>query len=152
MPKRGAKKSPRVFLDSSVLVAAALSASGGSFRLLQEGNQGRLRLMTNRYVVDEVGQALSKKYPHALGRFRALVPWACLDIAFDPPERLVAQYLAYIHPEDAPICAGAIKARANFLLTLDRKHFLGDKLAHFVSPLLILTPADFFQRHWLSLT
>lgn len=52
-----------VFADSSVIVAAMLSTSGGSFRLCREASEGTLRLATNRYVEEEVKEVLGRKYP-----------------------------------------------------------------------------------------
>lgn len=136
------------FLDASVLVAATLSPTGGSFRLCRESHHGRLLLITNHYARDETQRVLHEKYPAFLKPMQKLLRWAKMHVQGDPSTRLVAKYLPLIHPEDAPILAGAVAAKANFLITLDRKHFLTERLRHAPRPFTITTPAEFLQRHW----
>jgi len=52
-----------------------------------------------------------------------------------------------IRSDDAPILAAAIKAKPDFLITWDIKHFLKRKVALNV-PFIICTPKEFIQKHW----
>lgn len=52
MPAQNLHK-PRLFVDANIFVAAALSSSGGSFRLLQESHHDNINLLTNQYARDE---------------------------------------------------------------------------------------------------
>ena len=145
-PKR--RVSPVVFLDASCLVAAVLSPTGGSFRLLQECSRREIHLVTNRYVFEEVQAVLGRKYPYHLLRFEQILAWSQMEIQQDPSAKQVAQYLSVIDSEDAPILAGAMRARAQFLITLDRKDFMIQTVARAKPPFLIVTPKDFFQKYW----
>jgi len=147
MPAPARSRLISAFLDSSVIIAAVLSPRGGSFRLCREAASGRLKLVSNRYVHDEVERALRKKYPHTLPRFRELLRWGKFGIRRNPPAAHVERYAVYLPPEDAPILAGAIGAGANFLITLDRD-FMTEKVRRAELPITIAAPKEFFQLHW----
>lgn len=70
MVTKKAKTKPKVFVDSSVLIAASISSKGSSQDLLYQGLQGLVEV------------------------------------------------------KDAPIVAGAVKAKADYLVSYDRKHLL----------------------------
>jgi len=145
-PKK--KASLVVFLDASCLVAAVLSPTGGSFRLLQESSKRKIHLATNRYTFEEVHEVLGRKYPQHLSRLEQILAWSRIKIQQDPSAKQVAQYLPIIDPEDAPILAGAVRAKAQFLVTLDRNDFMVASISHANLPLVITTPRDFFQQYW----
>ena len=147
MPLKG-KASPVVFLDASCLVAAVLSPTGGSFRLLQESSKKEIHLVINRYAFEEVSEVLARKYPHHLLRFEQILAWSQIKIQQDPSAKQVAQYLPIIDPEDAPILAGAMRAKARFLVTLDRSDFMTATIRRANLPFIIVAPRDFFQQYW----
>lgn len=148
MRASGSERRAKVFTDSSVLIAAVLSSSGGSFRLCREAHLCRIHLITNRYVRREVTEVLDRKYPAVLPRFRALLRWAEIEIQRDPAAHRTATYFSLIHPEDAAVLAGAIAGHAAFLVTLDRRDFFTTRLAATDLPVTITTPKEFFERHW----
>lgn len=137
-----------LFLDSSVFIAATLSATGGSFRLLKESNHGNVRIITNEYVIEEITRVLQQKYPDTLFRFQQLLDWSATEIVPLPPPHMVKRHLHVINIEDAPILAGAFIAKADFLVTLDRKDFMQERQRKANPPFVIVTPQDFFQQHW----
>lgn len=138
----------KVFLDSSVLIAATLSPTGGSFRLCKESNNGNLDLITNRYVCDEVSEVLLRKYPQMLQHFLKLLEWSKIRIEKNPRVASVRKAAVLIELEDAAVLAGAIGAKANFLASLDRRDFFTEKLRNAHLSLLIVTPQIFFQEYW----
>lgn len=148
MLRQGKNKKPGLFLDSSVFIAALLSPWGGSFRICQESHENRLRLYINKYVLAEANAVLGRKYPNRLRYLPDLLLFAKITVKTNPDESLLERYLNLIHPEDAPILAGAVKARTDFLVTLDRKDFMAEKLRKTSLPLIIVTPQTFFQEHW----
>ena len=135
-----------IFLDSSVVIAAVLSSTGGSFRLLREAHEGRVRLVVNEYVFNEVERSLRRKYPETVERLQTLTSWCDLEVQPNPPEEVVSEFLSVTHPEDAPVIAGALHASADFLLTLDRKHLLTEKVLQANLPFSVMTPREFFNR------
>ena len=143
----GAK--PKVFLDASVLIAAVLSSSGGSFYILNKF-KADFEFQTNAYVFEEVESVLAKKFPgredfrNKLFLLLGLTPVRILP---DPPRESVTRLTALINPEDAPILASAL-AHSSYLLTLDKDFF-----SEFVTTLsntkglLILKPKEFIEKH-----
>ena len=61
----------RVFIDSSVLYAAALSATGPARELILRGIRGECDLVISPLVLEETERNLEDKAPHALGPFGA---------------------------------------------------------------------------------
>jgi hypothetical protein len=62
----------RVFLDSSVLYAAAFSATGPARQLLLKGLQGSVTLCISGLVIKETKRNLSKNTPLALPYFTTI--------------------------------------------------------------------------------
>ncbi|MEK7500658.1 MAG: hypothetical protein AAB642_00855 [Patescibacteria group bacterium] len=149
MPKLRGERKLVLFADASVIVAATLSPNGGSFRLFQESSCGNVLLATNHYALDEAAEAIRKKYPQHISRLKQLISWSQIKIFKYPSQKVVFKYLNLINAEDAPILAGAAEAKAQFLLTLDRKDFLTNALQQSKLPFVITTPRDFFQQYHL---
>lgn len=63
----------------------------------------------------------------------------------DPLQKDVAKYLTAINSDDAPILASAVNSGADFLITWDRKHFIGKNI-HIYSSLKIVTPGEFLKH------
>jgi predicted nucleic acid-binding protein len=113
----------RVFVDTSVLFAAARSETGFARDLIVAGAHGDLDLILSRYVIGETRRNLTNKAPRALSYFDIFLAFGHVQL-LDPPTALVRQVAADIALKDAPIVAGAVHAEAKFLVTYDRKHLL----------------------------
>lgn len=148
MPKVKRNAGYRVFVDSSVLFAAVLSPSGGSFRIFQEARDRHVMLLISYYVLDEVEGALQEKRPDALRSFRAFPLHFPIEVVSNPRKFVVRKYLDLLPSKDAPILAAAAATKATHLLTLDRKHFL-IPLQDVKLPFVIMTPADFIQKYFV---
>ena len=91
------------------------------------------------------------KYPDKLEDFHDWFFSAPLSIVPDPSPKIMKQYLGSIDSEDIPILAGAASTRADFLLTLDRKDFLNNKvLKHKRLTFKIMTPGNFIQGYFAN--
>ena len=113
----------RIFVDTSVLFAAARSETGFARDLIVAGAREDFALILSRYVIEETRRTLVKKAPRALSYFDLVLEFGHV-LVVDPPAALVRQVAADIVLKDAPIVAGAIHAGATFLATYDRKHLL----------------------------
>ncbi len=135
--RRRALKS--VFLDSSVLFTAVNSPTGGSSKLFSLKN---IRLITSSFVLVETERNVRKKLQsYQRERFFMLVKK--LEILNQvPDENIIQKARKIIVEKDAVILAEAKKAKASFLVTLDRKHFLTDQVAEFLKPQKVLPPKD----------
>ena len=139
---------PRVFLDSSVLIAALLSSRGGSFHVLTQMRDG-FSFHINEYVFAEVGEVLKTKFaaqPHLQKNLFLLLGLANVSTIPNPNKFEVRRAAKLISKNDAPILASAL-AHCEYLLTLD-KEFLKQPILADANKrgLSILTPGSFIQR------
>ena len=110
-----------VFLDSSVMMAAACSPSGGSRLLFRLQAARQWRLLTSNYCVIEAECNLPR-----LNSGVALDDWAnvlkpCLTLVGD---RLVYDRpLIFTKTKDRPVLVTALAEQADYLLTLDLADF-----------------------------
>jgi uncharacterized protein len=112
----------RVFLDANVLFSASLFASGNAPLLIEVGRTGSCRLLTSPMALHEAEHNLTRKAPQALDRFKHVR--AAVELAFDAPMDLLPWAEAQgLSVKDAPILAAAVLARADLLVTGDRRHF-----------------------------
>ncbi|MFH1863337.1 MAG: type II toxin-antitoxin system VapC family toxin [bacterium] len=140
MVKRG--PTLNLFLDSSVLFTAVNSPTGGSSKLFTLPN---IRLFVSKVVLHEVEKNVRNKLMnYHLNRFFMLV--AKLDIILsNPSENLIKQAKKVIVEKDAVILAEAKKSKCDYIITLDKKDFLQEKVFKFIKPKRILTPKMFFE-------
>ena len=124
----------RLFLDSSVLIAAAASAEGASRELFHRASMRDWRLITTPYAVDEVNRNLAG--------FTApvTVAWLRLRARLDLVDDVLTIDRPAMFPvnKDRPILFSAL-ATADVLLTLDRADF-GRLLGTQFYGLAIMTP------------
>ena len=118
----------RVFLDANIFVAAAASSQGGSALLLEAERNIRRKLA-----------------PQVLKRFHRLLEESPLLIVPAPSDEQAARCHSLIDPKDAPILAAALSSKSDFLVTLDRKDFMSEKMRNASFPIKILTPRDLFR-------
>jgi len=138
----------KVFLDSSVLVAASASKTGASAFVLGYCRRKKVLGYTS---LDALGEAkknvVLKLEPLAQNRFAFFLKHANILLVEDPSVEETAKCEKVINAKDAPILAAAVKSPASFLLTLDRKHFLKPEVMAFAKSLKILTPGEFVSMH-----
>ncbi|MDI1320971.1 MAG: PIN domain-containing protein [bacterium] len=129
----------RLFLDSSVLLAAAGSAKGASRFLVTRAAAQGWQLVSSDYCAEETRRNLPK-----LGR-GAATAWVKV---IAPRVRLVRtsvildKPLVYSKAKDRPIIITALAVRAGWLLTLDGTDFQG-KLGREIYGMKLATPGGF---------
>jgi putative PIN family toxin of toxin-antitoxin system len=115
-------------LDSSVLVSALLTPRGPAGQLLDAAEAGAFRLCLSREILAETAEALLRapKLQARYGFDRATLEAFCDGLATTaelvadlPTLRAVPR-----DPKDNPIVATAVAARADYLVTGDRRHLL----------------------------
>lgn len=128
-----ASKAPKVFIDSSVLIAAAISERGSARDLILAGLRGEFTLCTSPLVLEETERNLWRKAPAAVPAYDAFRQALAANLV-QPGKTLLLRAAKVVELKDAPIVAGAIRARAPYLATYDRKHLLNHRepiKAHF---------------------
>jgi len=130
----------RLFVDSSVLIAAAASAEGASREVFHRASTRDWRLITTPYAVAEVTRNLAG--------FAAPVTatWLRLRARLDLVDDVLTIDKPAVFPvnKDRPILFSAL-ATADVLLTLDRADFGRLLGAHFYG-LTIMTPGMWLVR------
>jgi predicted nucleic acid-binding protein len=132
-----------IFLDSSALIAGAISESGAAHVLLNLGESRDIVLTVSELVILESERSIARKSPNNLGDLRKLIKATNLRIVPNPSTEEVEANLYLINdPNDVPILLAAMKAKVDYLATHNRKHFLDDPKVSERSGLRIGTPGD----------
>ncbi len=142
----------KIFVDSSVLISAVLSTSGGSFYILNNFKE-QLDFRINQYVLDEILVVLERKFsdkPDLKNNLFLILAVASITLLPDPADRDLKQVSSLINKEDAPILVSALE-HGNYLLTLDND-FLNSKIKSFAQDngLGILKPKEFIEKFGMS--
>ena len=119
-------KTSRVFIDSSVLIAAAISSTGAGRELLNQGFAGHVGLYISTDVLQETERNLQLNAPQALSNFHHFRT-ALAGNLVQPTRSQILRVARDVEPKDAPIVAAALRARADYVATYDRKHLLSQK-------------------------
>lgn len=131
----------KVYLDSDVVISSLISSKGAAYFLVtqkdlelvvsdvslaeQEKVIERLDLdkkLWNRLIKTNINQIILKKSPKVLKKFE--------------------QYVS--DPNDAHVVAGAVQAKAKFLITYNMKHFKTEIIKQDLK-IILMTPATFLQ-------
>ena len=128
----------RLFLDTSVLLAASGSSKGASRFLLQEASAHGWELISSDYCEEETRRNLPKLGRSASTAWKTIAPKVRIvraDYALDKP-------LVFPKAKDRPVVITALASRAAWLVTLDEGDF-HTKLGREVYGLRIATPGEF---------
>ncbi|HEY0965927.1 MAG TPA: hypothetical protein VGD88_00945 [Opitutaceae bacterium] len=129
----------KLFLDTSVLLAAAGSARGASRHVVTRASEFGWELISSDYCREEVRRNLPKLGPSAK---RAWTRWIEPHLQIVPAGLSLDRPLVFPKAKDRPIVITALVVRAAWLLTLDERDF-HQKLGREVYGLSIATPGDF---------
>jgi predicted nucleic acid-binding protein len=113
---------PRIFIDTSVLIAGSFSKAGASYILLQLAG---LTLLDGRISPDVRTEALrnvAAKLPAALPQLRVMLNDVLTEGAPVTAEQM-EMAAHYADPKDRPILASAIAQQCRYLVTLNEKDF-----------------------------
>ena len=128
-----------IFLDSSVAVAASLSATGASREVFNHAARQDWHLLVSPWVLREVRDNLANQPPEAARAWVSLRVKATVEndeLTFDWP-------IVFEASKDKPVLFSAL-ACADVLLTLDRRDFR-DLLGQTIYGLRVLTPGEFLR-------
>lgn len=148
----------QVFLDTSALFAAVLSATGGARQLFKLGEAGVITLWVGPTVLAEMDAVLTRKSSGSKGALALLLDRAKVQIGPAPAPAMQAQAQAVVtYPPDADVAtasvvAEALSAQVNYLVSLDRQHLV-DSPRNTTLPFPIGTPGDclaWLRARWPS--
>ena len=130
----------RVFLDTSVLLAACRSANGASRAIIETASDQGWKLLASPWVRNEVEKNLGK-FP-----FDTTAAWVGIRSKISLVDDVVSIDQALVFPasKDRPVLITAL-AWSDILLTLDREDFI-KVLGSSCYGMPILLPAEFLIR------
>ncbi len=142
----------KVFIDTNVLIAGIASLTGASAAVLDLCESEVVQMVISRQVLIEADRNVSAKLPNLISQFREFIRTLSPLLVEDPPPAAVKKAATIVDRKDAGILAAAVESEADYLITLDKKHFLKRKDPP-QTALEICTPAEFlriFERLWLE--
>ncbi len=132
----------RLFLDSSVLLAAAGSTSGASRLVIKSTKHADWVLLTSAYCVREAEHNLPKLSPKAATDWHRLIKRRLTIVG---THLVLDRPLIYRAVKGRPVVITALSLKTDVLLTLDRDDF-HDLLGMSVYGLPIRTPGEFLRE------
>ena len=120
-------KSPRIFPDTSVIIAALMSGTGGARLLFHLSHAGAIQLVAGKGILQEAEEVLRRKAPNLMGLLAQFLEEANVDISPAPTskQRKDATFMLD-YPPDANVLAQAIASQCDWLVTHDKEHFLNN--------------------------
>ncbi len=139
-------KSPRVFLDTSVIIAAVMSPTGGARLLFHLAQAEAIELLVGPGVLQEAEEVLRRKAPHLMVTLAQLLDEINLYVCEAPSsdEDQQAELLIEYRP-DARVLAQALAAKPDWLVSHDKAHFLANPTLGSL-PFEIGSPGDVLTR------
>jgi predicted nucleic acid-binding protein len=132
-----------LFLDSSALFAGIVSSTDAARTLLLLAESDQITITISEQVVAETERALARKMPQVLADLRKAILVSNAQIVHNPsPAEVKANPKLISHPVDVPILLAAMKAKVDYLVTLNRLHFMDDPDVAVKAGLIIGTPGD----------
>lgn len=137
------KRKPRLFFDTSVLFAGIWSAEGGARLLLKLGEAEAVQLLVSSQVLQEIEDVIRRKAPQYLPTLAVLLDRARFIVVPSAPGEVYGRCQSLVpHAGDAHILSDAWHNEADYLVTLDRAHFLDVLNMTSQLPFLVGTPGD----------
>ena len=132
----------KLFLDANILFAATYSEAGASRALFRLAKKRKIKLVSNTYAIKEALKNIKFK----IGEEKVPTFYQLISLlsAVDK-ETDYETYESIITQKDAPILAGTKNQKTDYLITLDRKDFLTDKINKTKLPFSIMTPGEYLQ-------
>ena len=139
------KQSPSsVFFNASVLLAGLNSPSGGSAKLLKWIKQKKITGIISEIVLDEALQH-AEKIKHQKKEMQKKILETFDQVAPPPKLSSVEKFKeVIIDYGDAHILASCQEEKADFLVTLDKKHLLS--LSKKIKPFKIVSPKQLIEK------
>jgi len=135
----------KVFLDSSMLLAGLYSDKGGSGTILKKITKKKLIGFISPSIIEETKRNIRKKFSlKLLPKLKKLIKIVNIQEIFEPKD--ILKYRRLVDIKDLHVLVFAKSSRAEFLITLDKKHFKTEKLQKTNLPFKIATPKEFLEH------
>lgn len=140
------RKSLRIFLDTSVIIAAVLSPTGGARKLFLLAEAGILKPIVGPTVLRESDDVIRRKASKLLPMLAQLLAIAQTETSLAASRADIKVARLYVtYAPDAHVLAEAIAADPDWFITHDKQHFLKTR-QKIRLPFEIGTPGDLIQK------
>lgn len=135
----------KVFFDASVIIAAILSPTGGSTKLIGFAQRKKIIAITSQTVIDEVADHTEKihKTPEEISLY---IKRSGMLVRERVIQAEIEKLSGIVDFTDAHLIVGARGAACHYLVTLDKKHLLRSDVRKNVAPLCIVNPKELLKR------
>lgn len=126
-----------------MIIAALLSPTGGSAKIVELSSLGFFVAITSQTVIEEI-----EKHSLKIKKERIEIKKFIAQSKIIVREKLLLSEIEMIEKidvEDAHLVAGAKLTGCNFLVTLDKKHLLKTEIKEYFKPLKIVTPGELLK-------
>lgn len=113
---------PRIFFDTSVVLAGAFSERGASNGLIKLAGLTLIEGRISPEVREEVMRNAPVKMPAALPALRSILSEYLIE-GLAPSNAVLSSVRGYADAKDVPILAAAVEQRCQFLVTLNERDF-----------------------------
>ncbi|OGK10307.1 hypothetical protein A2767_02960 [Candidatus Roizmanbacteria bacterium RIFCSPHIGHO2_01_FULL_35_10] len=134
----------KLFLDANVIYSAAKSISGASFAIFQLKIKFKINLISSKLALVEAERNIFDKEDYKVVEGFYQVIKTIKFISVDSKKAKIF-YKNVIEEKDTPILYGAKQSKADFLITLDKKHFFTEKMKNKKFLFKIMTPGNFIM-------
>ena len=135
----------KVYFDASVIIAALLSSTGGSAKLIQFSKIKAITGITSQTIINEI-ENRSVKLKKSKKEIRQFIKDSSLLVR----ERITSQenkeYEDVVDKEDAHVVAGAHLTKCEYLVTLDKRDLLRPDIQEKFLPLRIVSPKELLEE------
>lgn len=137
-------KTQVVFFNASVIIAGFISVNGGSAKLLRYVKENKIKGIISEIIYDEVVRK-SQKTGLSTNEIKRKLFLIFDNIKKVPDANLVKKFNSFIIDlGDSHVLASSFEAKADFLVTLDKKHLL--ILDKKIKGLRIVSPKQLIER------
>lgn len=132
----------QIFVDSDVVISSLISSSGAAGFLI---NQKEIEIFVSNLSIKKIKEVIARMQL-SLSAFNSCLKNNLKTIRLSGNlAKAKEEYGNYVFDEgDAHIIAGAVAAKADFLISYSLKHYKMDKIKTDFD-ILVLTPARFLQ-------
>lgn len=135
---------PRVFLDSSVIIAGLGSFKASSYAVLALSHQGQINTFTSEVVVQECREKCGQ-VKKSMSDVQNLLFWTNVKIMAAPTGTEIKKLSGITpDPDDVHLFASSSKIPNCLLLSLDKRHVL--MLKKQIAHPRIMSPAEFLVQ------
>lgn len=133
----------KVFLDASVIIAALLSPKGGSAKICQSAREKKILAISSKTVVNEVLANLHKMKKLDQKDVENFILQKGIIVRQKVTRTEIIPFRGIVEEKDAHVLAGAILTKCDYLVTLDKKHFLKEEVKKKVKNIKLIAPKEF---------